>query len=110
MIVDNTVEYNALRLAAHEYSMGPHRSPELCLSREHNLVTLFKLNLMLFSQSRHVTSTISERILRSELGELSLRNLAKLRDELKSCYGAMNMYGMSFGSFYPYWTCPADRV
>jgi hypothetical protein len=28
MIVDSTVEYNALRLAAHEYSMGPHALPE----------------------------------------------------------------------------------
>ena len=109
-IVDNSVEYNALRLAAYEFMMGPHALPELCLSREHNLVKLFKLNLMLFSQSRHVTSTISERILRSELGELSLRNLAKLRDELESCYGTVEIYGMSFGSFYPYWICPADRV
>ena len=109
-IVDSTVEYNALRLAAHEFRMGPHALPQLCLPREHNLVKLFKLNLMLFSHSRHVTTKISERILRSELGELSLRNLAKLRDELESCYGAVEIYGMSFGSFYPYWTCPADRV
>ena len=109
-IVDSSVEYHALRLAAHEFRMGPHALPELCLPREHNLVKLFKLNLMLFSQSRHVTSTISKRILRSELAELSLRNLARLRDELESCYGATEFYGMFFGSFYPYWTCPADRV
>jgi hypothetical protein len=56
IIVDNIVEYNALRLAAHEYSMGPHALPELYLPREHNLVKLFKLNFMLFSKSRHVTS------------------------------------------------------
>ena len=31
MIVDSTVEYNAICLAAHEYSMGPHGMPELCL-------------------------------------------------------------------------------
>ena len=68
-IVDNSVEYNALRLAAHEFRMGPHALPKLCLPREHNLVKLFKLNLMLFSHSRHVTSTISEGILRSELGD-----------------------------------------
>ena len=109
-IVDSTMEYNALRLAAHEFRMGPHALPMLCLPREHNLVKLFKLNLMLFSHSRHVTTTISERILRSDLGDLSLRSLAKLRNELESCYGAVEIYGMFFGSFYPYWTCPADRV
>jgi hypothetical protein len=53
-IVDSTVEYNALHLAAHEYSMGPHGIPQLCLPREHNLVKLFKLNFMLFSESRHL--------------------------------------------------------
>ena len=70
---------------------------------------LFKLNFMLFSESRHVTSKISNKILRSELGDLSLQSLAKLRNELESCYGAVEFSGMSFGSFYPYWTCPADR-
>ena len=64
MIMNSTVEYNVLCLAAHEYSMGPHGIPELCLSREHNLVKLLKINFMLFSQSRHVTSLISNRILR----------------------------------------------
>jgi hypothetical protein len=110
MIVDSTVEYNALRLAAHVYSMGPNGIPELCLPREHNLVKLFKLNFMLFSESRHVTSRISQRILRSDLGDLSLRSLAKLRTELEGCYGAVKIYGMFFGSFYPDWTCPAGRV
>ncbi len=110
-IVDCTVEFNALRLAAHEFRMGPHALPEICyLPREHNLVKLFKINLMLFSQSRHITSQISKRILRSELKDLSLHSLAKLRNELESCYGAVEFYGMFFGSFYPYWTCPADRV
>jgi hypothetical protein len=90
--------------------MGPHGIPELCLLREHNLVKLFKLNFMLFSKIWHVTSRISQRILRSELGDLSLRSLAKLRTELEACYAAENMYGMFFGSFYPYWTCPANRV
>jgi hypothetical protein len=109
-IVDSTVEYNALRLAAHEYSMGPHALPELCLPREHNLVKLFKLNFMLFSESRHVTSRISKRISRSDLEDLSLRSWAKLRTELKGCYGATEFYDMFFGSIYPYWTWPADRV
>jgi hypothetical protein len=110
MIVDSSVEYNALRLAAHEYSMGPHALPKLCLLRDHNLVKLFKLNFMLFSKSRHVTSKISKKILRSDLGDLSLRSLTKLMIELEGCYGATEFYGMFFGSFYPYWTCPADRV
>ena len=64
-IVDSSVEYNALCLAAHEFRMDPHALPEW-LSREHNLIKNFKLNLMLFSQSRHVTLTISDRILRLE--------------------------------------------
>lgn len=93
-IVDSSVEYNALRLAAHEYSMGPHALPQLCLPREHNLVKLFKLNFMLFSQSRHLNPKISKRILRSDLGDLSLRSLAKLRDALEGCYGAVEIYGM----------------
>ena len=41
IIVDSTVEYNTLRLAAHEYSIGPSALPELCLPREHNLVKFF---------------------------------------------------------------------
>ena len=48
-IVDSRVEYNALRLAAHEFRMGAHALPQLCLPRDHNLVKLLKLNLMLFS-------------------------------------------------------------
>ena len=94
MIVDSTVESNALCLAAHKYSMGPHALPQLCLPREHDLVKLFKLNFMLFSQSRHVTSKIFKKILRSDLGDLSLRSLAKLRDKLKGCYGAVEIYGL----------------
>jgi hypothetical protein len=58
-IVDSMVEYNVLRLAAHEFRMGLHGIPQLCLPREHNLVKLFKLNFMLFSQSRHATLRIS---------------------------------------------------
>jgi hypothetical protein len=46
----------------------------------------------------------------SELWDLSLRSLAKLRDELESCWCAVEIYGMIFESFYPYWTCLADRV
>ena len=94
MIMDSTVEYNALRLATHEYSMGLHALPQLCLPREHDLVKLFKLNFMLFSQSRHVTSKIFKKILRSDLGDLSLRSLAKLRDELEVSYVAVEIYGM----------------
>ena len=93
-IVDSSVEYNALRLAAHEYSMGPHALPQLCLPREHNLVKLFKLNFMLFSQSRNLNPKNSKSILRSDLGDLSLRSLAKLRDALEGCYGAVEIYGM----------------
>ena len=90
--------------------MGPNALPMLCLPRKHNLVKLFQLNFMLFSQSRHATSTISRRILMSDLKDLSLRSLAKLRSELEGCWGAVEIYGMIFESFYPYWTCPANRV
>jgi hypothetical protein len=99
MIVDRNVEYNALRLAAHEFTMGPHALIELCLPREHNLVKLFKLNFMLFSQSRHVTSKISKKILRSDLGDLSLRSLAKLRDELEGSYDAVEILACSLDHF-----------
>jgi hypothetical protein len=44
-IVDSIVEYNALRLAAHEFRMGPHGIPQLYLPHEHNLVKFFKLKL-----------------------------------------------------------------
>jgi hypothetical protein len=110
MIVDSSVEYNALRLAAHEYSMSPHALLQLCLPREDNLVKLFKLNFMLFSKSRHVTSKLSRRIRMSDLEDLSLRSLAKLRTELEGCYAAVESYGMTFGPFYPYWTCPAREA
>ena len=109
-VVDKSVEYNALRLAQYEYAMGPNVDLRVCLPREHNLITQFQMNMMWFSHSRHVSSKISRRILMSDLGDLSLRSLAKLRDELESCWCAVENYGMIFESFYPYWTCPADRV
>ena len=92
--MDSIVEYNALRLAAHEYSMAPHALSQLCLPREHHIIKLCKMNFILFLQSRHVSSKISNRILRSDLGHLSLRSLAKLRDELEVCYVAVEIYGM----------------
>ena len=46
----------------------------------------------------------------SDLGNLSLRNLAKLRNELQMSFCAVEFYGMIFEPFYPYWTCPTDRV
>jgi hypothetical protein len=82
----------------------------VCLSREHNLVTQFQQNLMWFSRGRHVSSRISRRILMSDLGHLSLRKLAKLRDELEMSFYAVEFYDMSFHLGAPYWTCPADRV
>jgi hypothetical protein len=109
-IVDKYVEYNALHLAQHEYSMGLNGVPRVCLIREHNLIHQFQINSLWFSHSRHVTSKISRRILMSNLGNLSFCSLAKLRDELESCWCAMEIYGMIFGPFYLYWTCPADRV
>ena len=109
-VVDKNVEYNALRLAQYEYAMGPNVDFRVCLPREHKLITHFQMNLMWFSQSRHVNSGISRRILMSDLGDLSLRNLAKLRDELGMSFCAVEFYGMIFEPFYPYWTCPADRV
>ena len=110
IVVDKSVEYNAFRLAQHEYAMGSNVNFRVCLPREHNLITQFQINLMWFSQSRHNSSRISRKILMSDLGDLSLRNLAKLRDELEMSFCAMEFYGMIFEPFNPYWTCPADRV
>jgi hypothetical protein len=99
MIVDKSVEYNVLRLAQHENSMDPNGVPRVCLIREHNLIHQFQKNSLWFSHSRHVTSKISRRILMSDLGNLSLRSLAKQRDELESCWCAVEIYGMIFESF-----------
>ena len=109
-IVDKSVEYNALRLAQHGYSIGPNALPMVCLPHEHNLIKLFQMNFMLFSLSRHATTKIYRLIFMSDLGDLSLRSLAKLRNELEGCWCAEEFYGMKFESFYPYWTCLADRV
>jgi hypothetical protein len=109
-IVDKSAEYNALRLAQYEYAMCPHDVIRVCLPRKHNLITQFQLNLKWFSHSRHVSSRISRRILMSDLGDLSLRNLAKLRDELGMSFSAVEFYGMSFHPSAPYWTYPSDRV
>ena len=87
--MDKSVEYNALRLAQYEYAMCPHEVKWACLPREHNLIRQFQLNMMWFSRSRHVSSTISRRILMSNLGDLSLRKLAKLRGELEMCWCAV---------------------
>jgi hypothetical protein len=110
MIVDKSVEYNALRLAQHEYAMGPNVDLRVCFPREHNFITQFQMNLMWFSQSRHVSSNFLWKILMSDLGNLSLRKLAKLRDELEMSFCVVEFYGMIFDPIYPYWTYSADRV
>ena len=83
MIVDKNVEYNALRLAQYEYAMCLNEVKWVCLPREHNLIRRFQLNLMWLSRSRPFSSKISQRILMSNLVDLSLRKLAALRDELE---------------------------
>ena len=108
--MDKNVEYNALRLAQHEYAMGPNVDLRVSLPREHNLITRVQMNLMWFSQSQHVSLKILWKILMSNLGDLSLRKLAKLRDELEMSFCVVEFYGMIFHPIYPYWTCPADRV
>ena len=110
MIVDESAEYNALCLAQYEYVMGPNAVIRVCLPREHNLITQFQLNLMWFSHSRHVSTRISQRILMSDLGDLSLQRFSKLRDELEMSFCAVEFYGTSFHPGASYWTCPADRV
>jgi hypothetical protein len=45
-----------------------------------------------------------------DLWNLSLRKLAKLRDELEMSFSAVEFYGMSFYPDVPYWTCSADKV
>ena len=108
--VDKSAEYNALHLAQYEYVMYLNDDRRVCLSREHNLVTQFQQNLMWFSHSRHVSSRISRRIFMSDLGDLLLRKLAKLRDELEMSFYAVEFYDMSFHLGVSYWICSADRV
>ena len=40
--IDKNVEYNALRLAQHEYCMGPNALPMVYLSCKHNSSNYFK--------------------------------------------------------------------
>ena len=109
-IVDKSVEFNALCLAECEYAMWPNDVRKVCLARKHNLITQFQKNLMWFSNSRHVSSRVSRKILMSELGDLTLWKLAALRDELEMSFCMVEFYGMSFHPGAPYWTCLADRV
>ena len=109
-IVDKSAEYNALRLAQYEYAMCPKEVKWACFPREHSLISQFHLNLMWFSRSRHVSTKLPRRICMSDLEDLSLPNLTTLRNELEMCWCAVEFYGMIFESFYPYWTCPANRV
>ena len=51
-VVDKSVEYNALRLAQHEYVMGPNVAFWVCLPREHNLFTQFQMILMWFDLTK----------------------------------------------------------
>ena len=101
---------NALRLAQYEYAMGPNAVTRVCLPREHNLITQFQQKLMWFSHSRHVSSRISQRILLSDLGDLSLRRLAALKDELEMPFCVVEFYSMIFHPGAPYWTCAANRA
>ena len=109
-IVDKSAEYNALRLAHYEYAMCPKEVKRACFPCKHSLITQFNLNLMWFSRSCHISTQIPRRIRMSDLEDLSLPTLARLRNELEMCWCAVEFYGMIFESFYPYWTCPADRV
>ena len=108
--MDKSVEYNALRFAQYEYVMCPNDVIRVCLPREHNLITQFQQKLMWFSRSRHVSSICLRRILISDLGDLCLQKLAKLRDELEMSFCAVEFYGMSFHPGSPHWICLADRV
>ena len=89
--MDSTLEYNALRSAQHEYAMDPNVTIWACFPREHNLITQFQMNLMSFSQSRYITSNFLQIILTSDLGDLALRSLTKLRDELEMSYCAVEL-------------------
>ena len=109
-IVDKSAEYNALRLAQNEYAMCPKKVKWAWFPREHSLISQFHLNLMWFSRSRHVNTQLPWRIRMLDLEDLSFPKLARLRNELEMCWCAVEFYGMIFESFYPCWTCLADRV
>ena len=82
----------------------------MCFPHEHSFISQFHLNLMWFSRSRHVSTQLPWRIRMSDLEDLSLPNLARLRNELEMCWCAMEFYGMIFESFYAYWACPVNKV
>ena len=109
-IVDKSAEYNALHLAQYEYAMCPKEVKWACFPREHSLISQFHLNLMWFSCSRHVNTQLPWRIRMLDLEDLSFPKLARLRNELEMCWCAVEFYGTIFETFYPYWTCSADRV
>ena len=109
VVVDKSIEYNALCLAEYNCAMWPNDWGRRYMSREYNIVTQFRENMMWFSKSRHVTTRVSRRILRARLEDLTLPELDGLREVLEMSFYAVEFYGMSFHPTTPYWTCPADR-
>ena len=104
-MVDKSAEYNALRLVEYEYTMWPNDIKKVCLARKHYPITQFQENLKWFSNSRHVSSQDSRKILMANLGDFTLQKLVVLRDELEMSFCAVEFYGMSFHPGALYWTC-----
>ena len=110
LVVDKSAEYNALRLAEYNYAIWPYQRTMRFMSIEHNIVDLFQENMKCFTKSRHVSTRLPWKILRARLEDLTLAQLDRLREELESCFYAVELYGMMFHATAPYWTCPSDRV
>ena len=110
LVVDKSNKYNALRLAEYNYAIYPYQKTMRFMSTENNIVDLFQENMKCFTKSRHVSLRLPRKILRARLEDLTLPQLDRLREELESCFYAVELYDMVFHATAPYWTCPADRV
>lgn len=110
VVVDNSTEYNALRLAEYDCAMWPNDLRRPFFICEYNIVTQFQENMKWFSKSRHLTTRVSQKTLRARLQDLTLSELYGLREALEMSFYAVEFYGMIFHSSAPYWICPSDRV
>ncbi len=56
LVVDKSIEYNALRLAKYNYAIYPYQKTMRFMSFENNIVNLFQENMKCFTKSRHVST------------------------------------------------------
>ena len=78
-VVDQSTEYNALRLAEYNYAIYPYQKTIRFMFIENNIVDLFQENMKHFTKSRHVSTRLPRKILRARLEDLTLEQLDRLR-------------------------------